>query len=219
MRHILWHFHFFAKTDIIMTHQSKGELIRMNNTKSKFNVYDMVIVGMMAAVCYVATYIRIEIPTGVGRTMIHFGNVFCLLSGLLFGGVRGGLSAGLGSSIFDLTSTWVSSPPTTLINKFLMAYVCGKIAYMRGKNGQNFKYNLIACITGSLSYVILYLTSSSIELLLLGNSMSAVFIAVQTKAVVSLVNGAVAVVVAMRLAPIFRTTLNSAGIYRKLSTK
>ena len=70
--------------------------------KKKFTTQDMVIVGLMAAVVYAATIVRVEIPTPMGKTMLHFATVACLLSGLLFGPVRGGLAGGIGSFFFDI---------------------------------------------------------------------------------------------------------------------
>ena len=58
--------------------------------KQKFTTRDMVIVGLMSAVVYAATLLRVEIPTPMGKTMIHMATVACLISGLLFGPVRGG---------------------------------------------------------------------------------------------------------------------------------
>ena len=53
--------------------------------KQKFTTRDMVIVGLMSAVVYAATLLRVEIPTPMGKTMIHMATVACLISGLLFG--------------------------------------------------------------------------------------------------------------------------------------
>ena len=55
----------------------------MNKTKQKITAYDIAAIGLMAAVVFVATNFKIYIPTAIGKTMIHFGNIFCLLSGLL----------------------------------------------------------------------------------------------------------------------------------------
>lgn len=84
----------------------------MNKTKQKITAYDIAAIGLMAAVVFVATNFKIYIPTAIGKTMIHFGNIFCLLSGLLLGGVRGGLAAGIGSAFFDVMDPlFVSSAP------------------------------------------------------------------------------------------------------------
>mgnify|MGYP002682476801 CR=1 FL=1 len=67
----------------------------MNNRKIK--MYDIIGVGFMAALVFVASQISIPIPSILGLTRIHLGNAFCLLSGFILGGFRGGLAAGIGS--------------------------------------------------------------------------------------------------------------------------
>ena len=60
---------------------------------------NLAFMGMMTALVFVSNYI--SIPTGYSR--LHAANAVCLLAGMLFGGVRGEIIAGLGSAIFDLT--------------------------------------------------------------------------------------------------------------------
>lgn len=96
-------------------------------------------------------------------TRVHIGNGFCLLCGLLLGPIAGGLASGLGSAIFDLINPiYFPSAPFTFTFKFLMAFICGTIAYSNGANAENFKKNLIGSITGAVTYVILYLSKSYI---------------------------------------------------------
>lgn len=94
----------------------------------KLSVYDIVLVGLMAALVFVGTYLHLDVPTPMGKVMIHFGNVFCLLSGMLLGGVRGGLAAGIGSMFYDMMDpAYISECWITFINKFMMAFLCGII--------------------------------------------------------------------------------------------
>ena len=51
----------------------------------------IVAVGLMAALVFVGNYLQIKIPNGVLITRIHFGNSMCILAGLLFGALPGGL--------------------------------------------------------------------------------------------------------------------------------
>ena len=44
--------------------------------RKKITVNDIVVVGLMAALVFAGTNIRIYIPTLVDKTMIHCGNVF-----------------------------------------------------------------------------------------------------------------------------------------------
>ena len=65
----------------------------MESKKKAFSLYDIVMIGLMAAVVFVVTmFLSIRIPTPTGTTMIKLANAFVLLCGLLLGPVRGGLS-------------------------------------------------------------------------------------------------------------------------------
>ena len=88
-------------------------------------------IGLMAAVVFVVTmFLSIRIPTPTGTTMIKLANAFVLLCGLLLGPVRGGLAAGIGSMIFDLmTPEYAPEAWITFLRFFLMAWLCGVIAY------------------------------------------------------------------------------------------
>ncbi len=100
----------------------------MASNKKSISVYDIVLIGMMAALVFVGTYLHIDVMTPMGKVMIHFGNVFCLLSGMLLGGVRGGLAAGIGSMLYDLLDpAYISECWITFLNKFVMAFLCGII--------------------------------------------------------------------------------------------
>ena len=102
------------------------------NLNERNTSVNLALTGLMAALVLVATmFFKVEIPVGTDKTMIGFANVFCILSGLLLGPVYGGLAAGIGSCIFDLMGGWADSAPTTLIFKFMMAFVCGLIAWGR----------------------------------------------------------------------------------------
>ena len=70
----------------------------MESKKKAFSLYDIVMIGLMAAVVFVVNmFLSIRIPTPTGTTMIKLANAFVLLCGLLLGPVRGGLAAGIGS--------------------------------------------------------------------------------------------------------------------------
>ena len=100
----------------------------MENKKSRLTLYDIVAVGLMAAVVFVVTmFLSIRIPTPTGTTMIKLANAFVLLCGLLLGPVRGGLAAGFGSMLFDLmTPEYAPEAWLTFLRFFLMAWLCGQ---------------------------------------------------------------------------------------------
>lgn len=184
------------------------------NQKKKFTVYDMVVVGLMAAVVYVATSLRVEIPTPMGKTMIHMATVACLISGLLFGPVRGGLAGGIGSFFFDIFNGWASSAPFTLVFKFVIGWLAGLIT---GGKKASIPRILLASAAGSYAYVVLYLSKDFIRDLLLGGALETAIADISVKAVTSVSNGTLAIVVATLLAPALRAALERAGIMNRLA--
>lgn len=111
------------------------------------NIYYICVMGLMCALCFLGANLRINIPLPIGETMIHFGNVFMLVSGMLLGGFKGGLVSGLGMSLFDLFSgTFAVYAPGTFIVKFLAGFVCG---YLYNKKFyENKKMKIFAPIIG-----------------------------------------------------------------------
>ncbi len=192
----------------------------MESRKNKFSIYQLSVIGLMSAMVFVATNFRIEIPTPLGKTMLHLGNVMCLLSGLFFGGVTGGLAAGFGSAIYDLFDPafapefWI-----TFIMKFTMGFIAGKISHLKGFNGENKKINLIAAIVGAITYVILYVFKTIfLQLVILESNWQAVSAVAVTKFLVSSTNAIIAVVASLALSISLRPALKAAGVFRKLET-
>ncbi|HWR40219.1 MAG TPA: ECF transporter S component [Patescibacteria group bacterium] len=67
--------------------------------KRRMNIRDIVYVGMLAAMCAIAT--SIKIPFGVGA-MVHLGSAFLYTVGIVFGGMYAGLAGAIGSAFFDI---------------------------------------------------------------------------------------------------------------------
>lgn len=186
--------------------------------KKYFSVQKLAVIGLMSAIVFVATNIKIEIPTPLGKTMLHFGNVMCILGGLLFGGPIGGLAAGFGSAFFDLLDP-VFAPefPITFIMKFAMGYTAGAIAHRSGAKGEHKKLNLFAAMSGASLYVLLYMTKTFIKsYFFIGDHLNAVLSVVALKGLVSLGNAVIAVIVSMLLATAIAPSLRAAGIYKRL---
>ena len=186
--------------------------------KKKITGYVLVIVGVMAAICYVVTVtMKIPVPTTVGQTMIKLANAFCLLAGALFGGWRGGLAAGIGSMLYDLFDpVYITSAPITLVRFFLMAFLCGVICFARGQKGKNFWQNSIGITVGSVFSTLFYIVESVIKQMILGQPFGLAVAACSTKMVTSSINMVIAIVIAIILTPLCRAGLEKAGIYRKL---
>jgi len=185
---------------------------------NKSTLYRVVFSGVFAALVFVSNYISVPIPVAIGDvSRIHFGNIFCLFSGFMLGPVGGGLAAGIGSGLYDLTNpAYVASAPFTFAFKFLLAAVCGWIAHSKGSNGENQGKNIAAAVCGSLVYMILYLGKAFVEGLLLGSEMGAVVAALATKLVTSSINAAIAVAVFVPLCAGIHLVLKKVRLLDKL---
>ena len=186
----------------------------MMKEKKRWSVATLCVIGLMAALCFVSNYIQIPIPTPMGNTRVHFGNVFCLLSGYLLGGLGGGLAAGLGNFLYDLTDPrFIASAPFTFLFKFMMAYVCAVLAHSFGGHARRVGQNIVAGAAGALTYVALYLGKNFVEYRFLqGMELEAVLVDMATKAPVSLFNALVAVAVAVPLTVVLQKALKASGL-------
>lgn len=181
---------------MIYTHLKEKE----EHVMKKITIKEIARIGIMAAAVYVASaFLQVPIPTAIDNTRLHMGNVMCLLAGILLGPWQGGLAAGIGSMFFDLTNpAYITSAPFTFLFKFIMAWICGKIA--SGNSAHRKRKYILGGIIGSFSYVILYLSKSFIEhRFILELPMEAVVLTVTQKAAVSSVNAVVACLVAVPL--------------------
>ena len=178
-------------------------------------VVNLALTGLMGALVYIATmFFKVEIPIGGDRTMIGFANVFCVLSGLILGPAYGGLAAGVGSFLFDITGGWFSSAGVTLITKGLMAVICGLIAWSGKQETQKISRLIVAAITGSLAYCIMYLGHSFFQLLIAGSTPEVAAITMMTKAGATLLNAVVADVIAVPLFLTIRTALQRNHLWK-----
>ena len=184
--------------------------------KKRFTVKDMAMVGVLAALVFAASSMSIPIPTAVDNTRLHLGNVMCLLSGFLVGPVPGGLAAGIGSLFFDLTNPlYIKDAPFTFLFKFLMAFVCGKIAYAGNAQGLHVRRNLGAGTAGAFTYVALYLSKNFIMNLFFSRlAMEVALMNLAQKAAVSGTNAVIAVAASVPLATAIRKGLD----YRKTNS-
>lgn len=183
--------------------------------KSSLNVRRLAVVGMLAAMVFIFTYIGIDIPSPLGKAKVHMGNVMCLLSGLLFGGVPGGLAAGIGSGLFDLMDpAWAPEFWITAINKFVMGYVAGTLACKLPLKRHARWW--VAGVGGAMSYCVLYVGKNLLSgHFIKGFSWAVSFVETMTvKLPTTLVNALIAVVCSVLLAEALRPALQKAGLFK-----
>lgn len=177
--------------------------------------------AVMAAIICVITLFRIPL----GQSKVHFANAMCLLAGLLLGPVTGGLSAGLGSALYDVLFGGYGplDAVITFVSKFAMAWVTAVLfrAFMKKYKDPAAKETVlplvISCVIGALTYVALYMLKTWIFKMYVepvpAETIPTVMIA---KLGPSLINAVFAIVVAPIFYHAVLPALKSTGIYRQL---
>ena len=175
--------------------------------KKQFQNQDVVFIGVLAAMVYVVTLFRFPLL----GSKVHFANAVCLLAGLLLGPNLGGVAAGLGSALYDLTmyNEGIVNLLITFVSKFAMAWVCGKLAG-KPEEKQPVVRVVIACVCGALTYVALYMLKTGVYGAIAGN----IWAPMVSKFPASIINAGAAIVAAPVFYHAVRPALKAAGILR-----
>ncbi|MDR1254023.1 MAG: ECF transporter S component [Oscillospiraceae bacterium] len=171
------------------------------------------IAGLMTALIFI--FINIRIPLSTHHQMIHMGDIFCVIAGLILNPALGGLCAGLGCFIFDiLNPMFISSAPFTFLFKFLMTFICSVIAHKIKNKCSNYTGNSIAAIVGVFVYIVLRSIKAFIyNFFILQIPLQSVLILVGKVILVSSINGVLTVLVAVPLADIIIKALMKNKLY------
>lgn len=129
--------------------------------KKKVVLIKMIYVAMFSALCFAGTCISIPI----GASKVHLGNFFCLLGGLLCGGLVGGLSGAIGMTLNDIVFGYpYDTFLRTMVLKFLMGFIVGTLFRFMLKhkaNGTLFSWISTALLGGLFAYSLtMFLTES-----------------------------------------------------------
>lgn len=186
--------------------------------KPKISIQKIALLGLMAALVFATSGLRITIALPVDKAAVHFGNVMCVLSGLLLGPI-GGLASGIGSFFYDLANPlYAPEALITFVNKFFIGFVAGLISHFGGRGGRVQGWNVVGAVAGSVTYVILYLTKSFLasQLVFDLTTGSEMMLFLVPKAVTSLTNGIIACVVAVPLCAVLHRSLDRTGLADKM---
>lgn len=183
-------------------------------TNKTLSTKRIVLAALLAALTVVGSALRITIPIDIGgNTSFHLGNIMCALSGILLGPWLGGLSAGLGSAIYDMMNpAYISECWLTFLMKGAYGLAAGLIAWS-GRNEWGHVKAIGASAAGAVTYAVLYLVKSYFKSLLVGGvTADAAWLAVIGKLPATIFNAAVAIIFAPILATAIRTALKKSHL-------
>ena len=190
----------------------------MNESQNSRVISKLCMTAVMAALVAVGSWIQIQIPSILGTSRFHLGNVMCALSGLLLGPWWGALGSGLGSALYDLLldPTRFAEFPITFVTKGVYGLVAGAVFYRAFKGRSNYVSEAVASALAAASYIAVYLAKSFFYngLLIKGLTAQAAWLGVLEKIPSSLFNGAVAVIFAPILGVALHRALKAAHLDR-----
>ncbi len=134
--------------------------MKRSKSNASFGVRDIVQVGLLAALTYVATAV-INVPNGYGG-VIHLGDSMVFLAAILFGRRTGALSGAIGMTLFDLLSPYAEWAPFTLVIKAGMAIIVGTIAYSGGAKGESMVRNIVGMVLAGIWMIAGYYAAEAI---------------------------------------------------------
>ena len=178
------------------------------------------VTAVMAALVFWGSQMQIQIPSIVGFSRFHLGNITCALSGLLLGPWWGGLAAGLGSALFDVMNpAYLAEAPITFVTKGLYGLIAGGVHLWLFKRKAGYLPGAVSTCCAAVSYIVIYLAKNFFynNMLLAGLTASASLVAVAEKVPSALFNGSVAVVIAPVLYAALARALKAAHLDRILN--
>lgn len=193
----------------------------MNQSKNRNVLSTICMAAAMAALVALGSWIQIQIPSILGTSRFHLGNVMCALSGLLLGPWWGALAAGMGSALYDLLldPTRFAEFPITFLTKGVYGLVAGAVFFRVLKGRSNYVNEAVATALAAVSYIAIYLAKSFFYngLLLKGLSADAAWLGVLERVPSSVFNGVVALVFAPILGVALHKALKAAHLEIKLA--
>lgn len=90
----------------------------------KFTTKDLIYIGLLSAICAIATTVLIPLP---GGAMVHLGSAALFTSSVIFGGIYGGLAGAIGSGLFDLVMGHSAYTVFSIVIKGLAGLIVGAL--------------------------------------------------------------------------------------------
>lgn len=188
------------------------EVLMMRENRA--NVYRITSLAIMSAIIYVITMFRFPFL----GSKVHLANSMCLVSGMLFGPLWGGIAAGFGSALYDALAGGYDPVNVliTFVSKFAMASLCGFMVSRSRK--QSVPLVIVSSIAGAVLYVALYMIKTFVyQRFVYGFPMDAVGATMVSKLIPSLINALAAVITAPIFYHAVLPAMRRSGILEKVS--
>jgi uncharacterized membrane protein len=121
-----------------------------------FGARDIAITAVFSGLVFVLTMVAIPMPAG---GFWHFGNAMIILSGLMFGGLVGGLTGSIGATLADLVLGYGMWAPWTVWIKFFVGLLPGIVS-----DGKSVPRTVLGVCLGWLANFLFYAIAYAVML-------------------------------------------------------
>ena len=189
----------------------------MNNRSIHRLVYTALMAAVIFALCEFLTFPFLG-------SKLHPSNAADMLAGLILGPWLGGLAAGIGNCLFDLTHGYgIVEALVTFATKFLAAMLVGLIADACRQEGSVLGRKghvrvVLGCVVGGLAYVAMYMVKTWLKqsFFVAADAEKTVAAVMLSKLPGSAINNGFAAVAAPILYTALRPALNAIGVLDRL---
>lgn len=124
--------------------------MQKTTTYTNARTFDLILSSMLIALVFVATLLlNIKLPIPANGGLVHLGTAMLFIVSILFGPKKGAIAGAVGMGLFDLVSGYAVWAPISFVARGIQGYLVGKIAWSNGRNGNSFRFNLLATIAST----------------------------------------------------------------------
>ena len=159
----------------------------------------IVMTAFFAAIIYLGIQsFRIPLPAAVGTPFLHFGHIFVMLAVLMLGPKLSTVAGVLGLLVFDVLNGYIQAIPNVFVSTIIKCLLVGMIFQSLKKKAQGdakkeYGYAVL-CAAIYITNIIVDFIWSTVELVVLGSSLSAALAAEITSIPATIINAGFTVV-------------------------
>lgn len=172
----------------------------------KLSSRDLVMIGLLAAICTIST--TIKIPYGNGA-MVHLGSAAIYTTALIFGRTYAGFAGAIGSAFFDILMGFSPYTLWSFVIKGIAGFIVGGVSHAGHAVGKKLPQNVFAILCGAAWTLGGYIIAWSFVI----GSFEAALLNIPS----SLVSSGVGMAVALPLSYTLRVGLEKAGLLKRTS--
>lgn len=126
-------------------------------TQTRQKTLSIAITAMLVALVFIATvFLNIKLPIKANGGLVHLGTAMLFIASILFGPKKGAIAGAAGMGLFDVVGGWLIWAPITIVARGVQGLIVGKIAWAKGRKGDNLILNIVAMVVSMPIMIAIY---------------------------------------------------------------